>query len=251
MRIGRSWQAPTKGFNVIEQNFLRAASGDPETISVKSSDNIIRNNTMRATGGEICLRHGNRNQVSGNYIIADGHNGSRGIRVYGADHRIFNNYVAAAATGIWLDAGSATATEEPGTEHYRVYRTWVFNNTVIGQDIQVGGAMSYAPLDCRVANNVVSGGSAGGGGGTNTINEGNLAGGTNPLTQQDGIYRLLPNAAGALAIGKAANSAFYKLVDDIQGQPRVEPDVGADEQSDAPVTIPGPLTAADVGPDAP
>jgi hypothetical protein len=86
---------------------------------------------------------------------------------------------------------------------------------------------------------------------TNTVNEGNLAGGTSPLAQQDGIYRLLPNAAGALAIGKAVNSAFYKLVDDIQGQPRVEPEVGADEQSDAPVTIPGPLTAADVGPDAP
>jgi hypothetical protein len=251
MRIGRSWQAPTKGFNVVELNFLRAATGDPETISVKSSDNVIRYNTMRATGGEIALRHGNRNQVYGNYIIADGFGASRGIRVYGADHRIFNNYVAAAATGIWLDAGSATPTDEPGKEHYRVYRTWVYNNTVVGQDIQVGGSKPYAPVDCRVANNIVTSPGRVNPDGTSIVNEGNVAGGTNPLTMQDGVYRLLANPQGALAIDKAVNVTFYGLVDDIEGQPRSTPDVGADEQSAAPIVVRGPLGASDVGPDSP
>jgi len=251
MRIGRSWQAPTKGFNVVELNFLRAASGDPETISVKSSDNVIRHNTMRATGGEIALRHGNRNQVYGNYVIADGLGASRGIRVYGADHRIFNNYIAAASSGIWLDAGSATPTDEPGKEHYRVYRTWVYNNTVIGQDIQVGGSKPYAPVDCRVANNVITGSGRLNPDGTNIVSEGNFVGGTNPLTMQDGIYRLLSNAQGALAIDKAVNTTFYGLVDDIEGQARSAPDVGADEWSLAAVIIRGPLTTSDVGLDAP
>ena len=251
MRIGRSWQGPSKGFNVIENNLLKGATGDPETISVKSSDNIVRHNTMRATAGEICLRHGNRSKVYGNYILAEGNGGSRGIRVYGADHRIFNNYIAAAATGIWVDAGSATPTDEPGKEHYRVYRAWVFNNTLVGEDIQVGGSKAYPPIDCRVANNVITGSGSISGGGTNTVNQGNLVGGTNPLTEQDGIFRLLANAQGALAIGKAVNTTFYALTDDIDGQPRSEPDVGADEQSTAPVVTPGPLTTAAVGPDSP
>jgi hypothetical protein len=101
-----------------------------------------------------------------------------------------------------------------------------------------------------VANNIIIG-AALNPDGTNIVNEGNIVGGANPLTMEGGIYRLLPNAAGALAIGKAVNSAFYGLTDDIQGQPRSTADVGADEESTAPVTIPGPLTAADVGPDAP
>ena len=251
MRIGRSWQGPTKGFNVIEHNLLKGATGDPETISVKSSDNIVRHNTMRATRGEITLRHGNRNQVYGNYILADGNAGSRGMRVYGADHRIFNNYVASVATGIWLDDGGATPTDEPGTEHYRVYRAWVYNNTVIGQDIRVGGGKAYEPLDCRVANNIVTGSGRINPDGTSIVSEGNIVGGMNPLTLEDGIYRLLPNSAGALAIDKSVNNAFYGVASDIHGQPRATPDVGADEQSGEPEAIRGPLTAADVGPDSP
>lgn len=246
MRIGRSWQAPTKGFNVIERNLLVRTTGDPETISLKSSDNIVRYNTMTNVNGEICSRHGNRNQIYGNYIIG----GSRGMRIYGADHRIYNNYVATSSLGIWIESGSAAATDEAGKEHYAVYRTWVFNNTVVGQPIRIGGSKAFQPRDCRVANNVVV--NAGiDGGGNGTVSEGNIAGGTNPLTMVDGIYRLLPNAAGAAAIGKAVNVDFYGLKDDIQGQARAAADVGADEQSDEPVKFRGPLTAADVGPDAP
>ncbi len=246
MRIGRSWQAPTKGFNIIEKNLLVKATGDPETISLKSSDNTVRYNTILMTNGEICSRHGNRNQIYGNYILG----GSRGMRIYGADHRIYNNYVATSSIGIWIESGSAAATEEPGKEHYKVFRAWVFNNTVVGQAIRVGGSKAFQPQDCRIANNIVVGAGIDSGG-TGTVNEGNLTGGMNPLTMQDGLYRLLPNAAGAAAINKAVNADYYMIKDDIHGQPRAGVDIGADEQSDAPVTIKGPLTLADVGPDAP
>jgi hypothetical protein len=246
LRIGRSWQGPTKGYNVIEHNLLVRTTGDPETISLKSSANIVRHNTMLNVNGEICSRHGNENQISGNYILG----GSRGMRIYGGDHRIYNNYVASSSTGIWIESGASAAMNEPGKEHYRVFKTWVFNNTVVGQPIKLGGSKTYQPLDCRVANNVVVGAGIDNGG-MGTVMEGNIAGGTSPLTMQDGLLRLLPNAAGAAAINKAVNSDFYMIKDDIQGQPRMAPDVGADEQSEAPVTIRGPLTPADVGPDSP
>jgi poly(beta-D-mannuronate) lyase len=247
MRIGRSWQGPTKGFNVIEHNLLVRTTGDPETISLKSSDNIVRYNTLSNVNGEITSRHGNHNQIYGNYIIG----GSRGMRIYGADHRIYNNYVATSSIGIWIESGSAAATDEPGAEHYAVYRTWVFNNTVVNQSIRMGGSKTYQPKDCRVANNIVIGAGIDGGG-VSFVSEGNITG-MNPLTMQDGVFRLMANAAGAAAIGKAVNSDFYSIKDDIQGQPRPAGavDVGADEVSSDPIAIRGPLTVADVGPDSP
>ena len=95
----------------------------------------------------------------------------------------------------------------------------MFNNTVIGQPIRLGGSKAFQPKDCRVANNIVVGAGIDSGG-ISIVNEGNIAGGMNPLTMQDGVYRLLPNAAGAAAIGKAVNSDFYMIKDDIQGQAR-------------------------------
>jgi poly(beta-D-mannuronate) lyase len=251
IRIGRSWEGPTAGFNVIEFNLLVACNGDPETISAKSSDNTIRYNTMRNTVGEICLRHGNRNKVYGNYLLGDGNGGSRGMRVYGADHRIYNNYVATSATGIWLDDGESSATDEPGKNHYQVYRAWVFNNTVVGQEIKVGGTKANSPTGCKIANNIVIG-SGLNAGGNQIVDEGNLIGGANPLSMVDGVFRLGTGAEAARAAGKAVNAASYMIADDIDGQPRGPMvDVGADQQSSAPVLYKGPLTPADVGIDAP
>jgi len=121
----------------------------------------------------------------------------------------------------------------------------VFNNTLIGQEIKVGGSKPNHPKDCKIANNIGKVNA----GGNAIVSEGNLDG--NPLTMQDGIYRLLANPAGAAAIGKAVNTAAYMLTDDIDGQARNAPDVGADEQSPDPVKFKGPLTMADVGPDSP
>jgi hypothetical protein len=251
LRIGRSWEGPSKGFNVIELNLLVACNGDPETISAKSSNNIIRHNTIRNTVGEICLRHGNNNEVYGNYLLGDGNGGSRGMRVYGADHRIYNNYVNTAATGIWLDDGESSATNEPGKLHYQVYRAWVFNNTVVGQEIKVGGTKANSPTDCRIANNIVVGAGLNAGG-NKIVDEGNLVGGASPLTTADGVFRLGTGAEAARAVGKAVNASFYMINEDIDGQPRGPAvDVGADQQSTAPVLYKGPLTTADVGPDSP
>src|SRR4030095_6176231 len=123
-------------------NLFRGASGDPETISVKSSDNIIRHNTYRATNGEITLRHGNRNQVYGNHLLADGLDKARGIRVLGADHQIHDNTFVGiqASPAVLLRSGTHPETDANGREFYRVYRAQVVNNTIIGgSGITVGG----------------------------------------------------------------------------------------------------------------
>jgi hypothetical protein len=239
IRAGLSFLAPSKAFTVIEFNLFRNTAGDPETISIKSSDNEIRYNTFRQVPGEMTLRHGNRNRVHGNYIL----DGGGGIRVCGADHLIYNNYLAGLKSerAIWLEGGDGDGTDVPGKQHYRVYRTQVVNNTVVGGRIEVGGAHPLEPVDCVVANNISSGVREGG---TGTKYVGNITSGGVMVGE---IQKL---AAGNPAVDAAAGG-FDFVTDDIDGQPRSKNDVGADELSDAPVTLHGPLTERDVGPDAP
>lgn len=80
-------------FTLIEDNLLEHCSGEDELMSLKSSDNAVRNNTLLNCRGAICMRLGNRNIASGNFIIAteDGP-GFGGIKLYGFEHRVFNNY---------------------------------------------------------------------------------------------------------------------------------------------------------------
>jgi poly(beta-D-mannuronate) lyase len=241
IRGGYSHLAPSKGYLLIERNLFRAADGDPETISIKSSDAIVRYNTIRDTNGQITLRHGNRAQVYGNHMINSGSGGQGSIRVYGADHKIFNNYLVNSGA-INLAAGSAEGTEETGTEHYRVYRTQVVHNTIVGAGVSLGG--SLAPVDSTIANNLLQGGSVGGGG-QNTRSMGNLTNGG--LTMVDGMWRL-PSGSPAI---DAATTAFDYVTEDVDGDKRMgKADVGADEYA-ATMPMRRPLTEADVGPNAP
>jgi hypothetical protein len=68
-----------------------------------------------------------------------------------------------------------------------------------------------------------------------------------PQLQMDGSgrYHL---GANSPAVNAAVGTA--PVPEDIEGQPRQQPDVGADELSTGPV-LRRPLTAADVGPNAP
>ena len=109
IRAGLSGWTFSRGFTIIEHNLFLRANNDPETISIKSSDNTIRFNTMRATAGQFTLRHGNRTSVYGNYIFGDGVAGSGGIRVCGGEHKIFNNYVEGiSGAGISVESERAT-----------------------------------------------------------------------------------------------------------------------------------------------
>jgi hypothetical protein len=266
LRIGLSGWGPSQGFNLAELNLFLRATGDPETISVKSSDNIIRFNTYRASNGEITLRHGNRNWVYGNFMLADGLAKARGIRVLGADHRIFNNYLEGinGSNGILLRGGSADGTENNGREFYRVYRTQIVNNTLVDSRGITVGSKGLAPVDCVVANNIVQ--SASGpainlaqdqgtrvegnivnpqGGGSPGISVGVIA--IDPLlVKVDGVFRL---QTGSPAVDAAVGGYDY-VTDDMDGQPRSKSDVGADELLAGPITR-RPLTEADVGPDSP
>jgi poly(beta-D-mannuronate) lyase len=270
IRAGLSGLALSSSHTVIESNLFERCDGDPETISIKSSDNIIRNNTLRATHGEITLRHGNRNQVSGNYILGEGQADTGGIRVCGQDHRIYDNYIQDIdGTGVFLESGDSDAMNEAGTAHYRVYRAQVVFNTIVGSaGISNGGGHTFAPVDSVIADNLVQGPSGHAFTQRSPVNPtyqgnfANLTGGSNvgmtvPAAQVRKVDpKLVKMGAGAIwrpsaqspAIDAAVGS-FPFVSKDIDGEARSKPDVGADEVTATPGH--GPLVPADVGPDAP
>ncbi|MGI2295714.1 chondroitinase-B domain-containing protein [Paenibacillus sp. GXUN7292] len=189
IRLGLSSLSLSSGYVTIQYNLFDGLNGEDEIISVKSSDNIIRYNTIRNSYGGIVARHGHRNSFYGNYIIGDGETpGLSGFRIYGNDHKIYNNYMEGLTDRvIRLDGGTHDAgsdgsmnptvrwgspeqtaelnslSTELRTEllrgHWRQYNVQIFNNTILNvgnntQAISLGGR-TYQPVGTKVYNNLI------------------------------------------------------------------------------------------------
>ncbi|WP_086843243.1 polysaccharide lyase 6 family protein [Amycolatopsis kentuckyensis] len=257
IRLGLSDRQSYTANALIENNLFEKADGDSEAISVKSSDNVVRYNTIRDSRGYIVLRHGNRSTVEGNVLFGSG------IRFHGNDHRIVGNYVANSGDRAIVFGSGDEADSGPASKlHDRPDRVTVAYNTVLGSSSVIDGdGGDFKPKDCVVADNIVKGTS-----GTlvtlpsgSTVKyEGNITfGGTagmpsrnvDPKLVKDaaGLYRL---ASGSPAIGTGVGSYPYAAKDfDLQARAGTF-DVGADEYF-ASGTTRVPLTKADVGPAAP
>jgi poly(beta-D-mannuronate) lyase len=208
--------------DIVEHNLLVNCSGEAEIISVKSSKNIIRYNTVRNSTGNITLRAGRNTAVYGNYVFGTGNQG--GIRMFEDNHRIFNNYVA---------TGSALIGNRVDDIHAEVKNAIIVHNTFLGSVALSGQGNVFSD---------------------------NITGGTTNLGGAMAQGNLTSEAAGLMPMGEvqvltasskavdAATGTYPFLMDDVQGQPRSKPDVGADELSTSPELY-RPLTPRDVGPE--
>jgi poly(beta-D-mannuronate) lyase len=77
--------------SIVENNLFVNCDGDAEIISIKSSSNEIRYNTVRTSNGVISSRAGNNNQIYGNFILANGKGG--GIKIQEQNIKVYNNYI--------------------------------------------------------------------------------------------------------------------------------------------------------------
>jgi hypothetical protein len=258
IRLGYSDTQQLSASAVIENNLFDKANGDSEAISVKSSDNTIRFNTIRNSKGYIVLRHGNRSTVEGNLLFGSG------IRFHGNDHKVFNNYVENTGDrAIVFGKGSETDSGPTSTSHDRPDRVTVAFNTLIGTGAVVDSDTgTYAPKDCVFANNIIKGSSSkfiDMMSGSTVKYEGNIVwGGTAGIStgyrsvdpklvrDSNGLLRL---ASGSPAIESSAGTYSY-VMKDFEPQSRAgKPDVGADEYSSS--ASRKPLTPSDVGVSAP
>jgi hypothetical protein len=191
IRLGLSGLSLASGYVTIQYNLFEGLNAEDEIISVKSSDNVVRYNTIRNSFGGIVARHGHRNSFYGNFIIGDGKTpGLSGFRIYGNDHKIYNNYMEGLTTQvIRLDGGTHDPGPDGGTNptvkwmegsteqtavlktlpaekqteilrgHWRQYNVQIFNNTMVNTGnnatgFNFGGRV-YQPVGAKVYNNVV------------------------------------------------------------------------------------------------
>ncbi|MEL7532837.1 MAG: chondroitinase-B domain-containing protein [Bacteroidota bacterium] len=297
IRIGWSEMSQSSGYTIVEHNLFEDCDGDPEIISVKSCDNIIRYNTFRRSYGTVSLRHGNRNRVEGNYFFGEGKpngsfvnsNGSTstihtgGIRIYGTDHVIVNNYMEGLQGTRWdapiaLTQGDAIDGSSTNlSKHFRAERVTIAHNTLVDNayGIEIGfdnnGNYNKALKDITIANNLITGSS------NSLVSylDGNAPG--SEVAWSNNVF--YPTGSASLTSdGSSFSTAEVQVMDpalvfvgslwrtsssspkmpteiagwmnplDIDGQTRTDTStVGADHYSQDSVLY-GPLTPADVGP---
>ncbi|MEC0089679.1 chondroitinase-B domain-containing protein [Paenibacillus macquariensis] len=308
IRLGLSSLSLSSGFVTIQYNLFDGLQGEDEVISVKTSDNIIRYNTIRNSYGGIVSRHGNRNEFYGNYIIGDGKQaGLSGFRIYGNDHKIFNNYMEGLTDKvIRLDGGTHDGGPEGGTNptvrwggnneqsavlnslpaeertellrgHWRQYNVQIYHNTIVNVGNNTPtftlGGKTYQPVGTKIYNNLIFSHAGTVFNETDAVvkaplNErpvykGNMVEGIAPISNNPIIngaipkqeLRLVRSTDGLIRLSiyspaiDAAVSPYFAL-EDIDGQMRYAPDVGADEYMFNGPKMNQPLTPADVGPQA-
>ena len=272
IRIGTSTNSMQDVFVTVERNLFERCDGEAEIISVKSGANTIRANTFLRSRGALTLRHGNGTRVEGNVFIGQRVDGTGGVRVIGEDHVVVNNYFEFLA-GTGFESAIAIMNGVPNSplnRYFQVRNVVIAHNTIIrARDALTIGAgadsertlppenvvfhdnvilsegntivdQEAEPIDMTWDGTIYWGGSLG-------IDPPPGATNVNPLIQpsDDGLWRPLD---GSPVIDAAVAIPGLDLPLDVDGQPRdAMPDIGADESSDAPITL-RPLTAADVGP---
>lgn len=175
IRIGVSDLCNLDAYTVVENNLFEDCDGDPEIVSVKSYSDTIRNNTFHHCLGTISLRQGKGSVVEGNFMFGDGKTavfeggtiGCGGVRMYGLNHKIFNNYFFG-LTGYKWDAaititnGDVDNSSTSLSSHFLPENIIITNNTLINNvsNIEIGfdngGSYGKSPKNCVIANNIVS-----------------------------------------------------------------------------------------------
>jgi hypothetical protein len=264
LRLGVSSRQKASARAIVEDNLFERVNGDQEAISVKSSDNVIRRNTIRDSTGTITLRHGGRNTVDSNLLIG----GTTGIRVFGNDQTVINNVVQDSSRSRLIEVGGGDIRDDSGssTRHEAADRVLVAFNTVVVRTawstaLDVGDEdEAVHPDTITVADNVLVSAkrSLRLERGTRVTWLGNLVSGAvagastgyravDPKLAKDayGVYR---PAAGSPVLGAALGS-FAKVSMDVDGQtrPAAKRSVGADEPSAKTVTNRKPATRLTVG----
>ena len=274
IRIGTSTYSMNDSYTTVEWNYFEHCNGETEIISNKSGENIFQYNTFFESEGTLTLRHGNRATVRGNFFFGNDKPNTGGVRIIGEDHKVYNNYF----DGLRGTGNRSTITlmngvsDSPLNRYFQVKRAEVSHNTIVNcyQPFLIGGGsneeLSLPPLDCVIANNVVSTDNGyvifnldddpinlsynsnivwGSSLGIPETTEGVTV--INPQLDiaEDSLWR---PETGSPLIDSATGSYDY-IINDMDGQTRVGSfDIGADQMSSDSIEV-RPLTGSDVGPD--
>jgi poly(beta-D-mannuronate) lyase len=132
IRIGDSNTSLLASKTIVENNVFEHCDGEVEIISVKSCENILRNNYFYESAGALVLRHGNKNLVEGNVFIGNMKKNSAGIRVINADHIVRNNYLETLnGKGSFSALSVMNALESPKMNEYHPVKNVRIENNIL------------------------------------------------------------------------------------------------------------------------
>ncbi|MEO8405289.1 MAG: polysaccharide lyase 6 family protein [Chitinophagaceae bacterium] len=261
LQFGLSGFSLSSSNSIVEYNLFEKCAGENELISIKASAVIIRYNTIRDCPAQFTLRHGNFNQVYGNYFT-----NTPGLRIFGDDHLIFSNYFENCSVGINVGNGDGEVADGAQlTSHDRPDRVLIACNTLVNNKTNItqsGRTNGMGATFIAIAYNIIQGGDAAtamAGPYTNPAWEGNIIFNTNGAGDMPaGSYvikdpKLVRDAKGICHLQKdspaidAVKGNYLGITVDMDGQSRKgKLDIGADEISADPVKV-YMLNPADVG----
>lgn len=244
LQFGLSGFSLSSSNSIVEYNLFEDCAGENELISVKASRVTVRYNTIRNCPAQFTLRHGNFNQVYGNYFI-----NTPGLRIFGDDHLIHSNHFENCSIGINIGNGGAEVADgAPLTSHDRPDRVKIVFNTLVNNKVnivQTARDKGLGSTYITIANNIVVGGGPAAsivGPAANFTWEGNMIFNTNGAGDMPaGTFvnvdpKLVKDATGEYHLQKgspaidAAKGAYTTVTTDMDGQARMTPlDIGADE----------------------
>lgn len=251
VQFGLSGFSLSSTHSIFEHTLFEKCDGEAELLSVKASALTVRYNTVRDCKAHITLRHGNFNQVYGNYFVQ-----TPGLRIFGDDHVIYSNYFENCSPAINIGNGGAEVADgAPLTSHDRPDRVLIAFNTLVNNKknivLNARTPIGLGATDITIVNNIIQGGEEAAlisGPFVNPKWGGNVVYQVKrPGDMPDGTYqtfdpKLLRNTTGTFHLEGAGNPALnvkgaYPLITvDMDGQLRRQPlQVGADQVSAAPV----------------
>lgn len=152
LRVGDSKTSLLPSETEILYNLFVEMDGETELISIKSGENLIKGNTVKSSQSLISLRHGNDSVVEDNIILGEGKEKTGGIRIYGENHVIRNNYVedvrgiGDTRAGIAMNTGvNDVLNNEPldqATKGKELNKQWTPKNTKIENNTVINSAQN-------------------------------------------------------------------------------------------------------------
>jgi len=91
IRIGVSEHSQFNSNTQVTDNFFEYCDGETEIISIKSCNNVVRNNLFKECQGGVVLRHGNYNTVENNVFLGNNKEGTGGVRIINKGQWVINN----------------------------------------------------------------------------------------------------------------------------------------------------------------
>ncbi|MBS1497179.1 MAG: hypothetical protein JSU03_00100 [Bacteroidetes bacterium] len=161
IRVGVSEQCQYSSNTQITDNYFEHCDGETEIVSIKSGNNVIKNNLFKECQGSVVLRHGNNNTVINNIFLGNGKDGSGGVRIINKGQWVINNLFYK-CRGEWFKSPLSIMNGVPNSPAFRyvpVTDAVIANNsfiqcTPIGFGIGSDTERTVPPKNVAFLNNV-------------------------------------------------------------------------------------------------